>query len=42
MDVYLVRHGQTDGNVGHRHQHPNTDLNEHGLVQAAAVAKQIA
>lgn len=42
MEVYLVRHGQTDGNVGRRHQHPNTDLNEHGLVQAAAVAKQIA
>ena len=42
MEVYLVRHGQTDGNVGHRHQHPNTDLNAHGIAQAKAVAAQIA
>lgn len=42
MEVYLVRHGQTDGNVGHRYQHPETDLNTHGLHQATAVAEQIA
>jgi broad specificity phosphatase PhoE len=42
MEVYLVRHGQTDGNVGHRHQHPNTDLNQKGIAQATAVAEQIA
>lgn len=42
MEVFLVRHGQTDGNVAHRHQHSNTDLNEHGLAQAKAVAIRIA
>ena len=42
MEVYLVRHGRTDGNVAHRHQHPQTELNELGRVQAAAVAKIIA
>ncbi len=41
MEVYLVRHGQTDGNVGRRHQHPNTDLNAHGQAQAESVAAQI-
>ena len=42
MEVFLVRHGQTDGNVARRHQHSNTDLNEHGIAQAVAVAAQIA
>lgn len=42
MDVYFVRHGQTDGNVGHRHQHPETELNSLGMSQATAVAKTIA
>ena len=42
MEVYLVRHGQTDGNVGRRHQHPDTELNEHGIIQANAVAAEIA
>jgi broad specificity phosphatase PhoE len=39
MEVYLVRHGQTDGNVGRRHQHPKTQLNELGRAQAASVAQ---
>jgi broad specificity phosphatase PhoE len=34
MDVYFVRHGQTDGNVARRHQHPDTPLNEEGREQA--------
>jgi broad specificity phosphatase PhoE len=42
MDIYFVRHGQTDGNVGTRHQHPDTELNEIGKQQAAAVAPQVA
>lgn len=42
MEVYLVRHGQTDGNVGRRHQHPDTTLNEFGRGQAATVAKILA
>ncbi len=42
MKVYLVRHGRTDGNVAHRHQHPETKLNEEGTAQAKAVAIVIA
>lgn len=42
MEVYLVRHGRTDGNVAHRHQHPETKLNERGTAQAKAVAEKIA
>lgn len=42
MEVYLVRHGQTDGNAGHRHQHTSTPLNDHGRAQAQAVALKIA
>ncbi|MFN3188513.1 MAG: histidine phosphatase family protein [Candidatus Paceibacteria bacterium] len=39
MDVYFIRHGQTDGNVASRHQHANTPLNEVGIEQAKVVAK---
>src|SRR3989338_10792490 len=42
MDVYFVRHGQTDGNVARRHQHPETTLNEEGVQQAKRVAWEIA
>lgn len=42
MDVYLVRHGQTDGNAGHRHQHSSTPLNARGRAQAAEAALIIA
>lgn len=41
MEVYFVRHGQTDGNVARRHQHPDTELNEVGVAQAEAVASEI-
>lgn len=41
MDIYLVRHGQTDGNVAHRHQHPDTKLNDVGKAQAALVALKL-
>ncbi len=41
MDIYFIRHGQTDGNVARRHQHPNIELNEMGKLQAAAIAKDI-
>jgi glucosyl-3-phosphoglycerate phosphatase len=41
MDVYFVRHGQTDGNLAKRHQHPNIALNETGKAQAAAVTAVI-
>ncbi len=42
MDIYFVRHGQTDGNVAHRHQHPDIALNNSGKAQAALVAEVIA
>lgn len=38
MEVYFVRHGNTDGNVAHRHQHLDTPLNKRGQAQAKAVA----
>lgn len=42
MDVYFVRHGETDGNVARRHQHPETMLNERGVEQVTTVAYEIA
>ena len=42
MDVYFVRHGETDGNLARRHQHPETTLNEEGVRQAELVAEEIA
>lgn len=39
MDIYFVRHGETDGNVAGRHQHPDISLNEMGKLQVARVAK---
>lgn len=42
MDVYFVRHGETDGNVARRHQHQDTELNEVGWVQAKKIAGEIA
>ncbi|MCB9810963.1 MAG: histidine phosphatase family protein [Candidatus Nomurabacteria bacterium] len=41
MDVYLIRHGETDGNVARRHQHDKTDINEIGTAQTKAIAKAI-
>jgi broad specificity phosphatase PhoE len=41
MEVYLVRHGRTDGNDARRHQHSDTKLNEIGNIQAKAVAEKI-
>lgn len=41
MEIFLVRHGQTDGNVAHRHQAADTPLNELGKKQALSAAKII-
>ncbi len=41
MQVFFVRHGQTDGNLARRHQHPETPLNDEGKRQVEAVAKRI-
>ncbi len=42
MEVFFVRHGETDGNVARRHQHEETTLNEVGRAQAALVAEKVA
>lgn len=42
MEVYFVRHGETDGNVARRHQHPETELNDAGKRQVTTVAYRIA
>jgi probable phosphoglycerate mutase len=42
MQVYLVRHGETGGNVAHRHQAEHTRLTKAGQAQAEAVAKRVA
>ncbi len=39
MDIYLIRHGQTDGNLAARHQHANTPLNTVGISEAKAVGE---
>ena len=42
MEVYFVRHGETDLNRRHRHQSDDTPINELGQRQAQVVAKVIA
>lgn len=41
MEIYFVRHGETSGNVAHRHQAEDSQLTLRGEAQAAAVAKEI-
>lgn len=41
MKVYLVRHGETTGNLKNFHQLPETPLTEAGVVQAKSVAKRL-
>jgi broad specificity phosphatase PhoE len=38
MKCYIVRHGETEGNVAHIHQKGETPLNERGIQQAKALA----
>lgn len=42
MYVYLVRHGESEGNAANIHQHETTPLSEIGLSQAAIVAHRFA
>jgi len=42
MEVYLVRHGETGGNVAHRHQADDTPLSRAGRQQAERAAEEIA
>jgi broad specificity phosphatase PhoE len=39
MKIYFVRHGQTGGNVAHRHQNEHTPLTDLGRQQAQRVAE---
>ncbi len=38
MDIYFIRHGETEGNRKHRHQFNNSSLNDRGRQQANVVA----
>jgi len=42
MDVYFVRHGQTNSNLAKRHQHVDTQLNETGIRQIEMIAPKVA
>jgi probable phosphoglycerate mutase len=42
MDIYFIRHGETDGNVAKRHQHEESHLTERGATQAAQAAMMAA
>lgn len=42
MTIYLVRHGETAGNVTRTLQFPDTPLSERGLAQATRVATRLA
>lgn len=41
MDVFFIRHGQTNGNLARRHQHPDTPLNAFGVKQVEAIVGRI-
>jgi broad specificity phosphatase PhoE len=40
--VYFLRHGETTGNRGLKHQFPETPLSEYGLVQASKAGEHFA
>lgn len=42
MEILLVRHGETDGNLSHRHQVNHMPLNQNGKQQAKLVAEELA
>ena len=42
MSLFIVRHGETDGNASRMVQSPQTPLNARGLAQAEALAKRLA
>ena len=42
MSIYIVRHGETDGNAARVVQVPETPLNARGIAQAEAVAERLA
>ena len=42
MAIFIVRHGETDGNASRMIQSPETPLNERGAAQAEALAGRLA
>ncbi len=42
MSIFIVRHGETDGNALRLIQSPETPLNRRGLAQAEALAERLA
>lgn len=45
MEIFLVRHGETEGNVAHRHQStatPLTELGKQQITETAALLKELA
>lgn len=42
MAIFIVRHGETDGNASRMIQSPETPLNERGVAQAEALAARLA
>ena len=42
MTIFIVRHGETDGNASGRIQAPETPLNARGIAQAEALAERLA
>ena len=41
MLIYFVRHGESEGNKGGFHHHPETPLSETGIKQAEVLAKRL-
>jgi broad specificity phosphatase PhoE len=41
MEVYFIRHGETDGNVARRHQHIDTEINDEGKRQVTTAAYHV-
>jgi len=42
LAIFIVRHGETEGNASRMIQGPETPLNARGMAQAAAVAERLA
>ena len=42
MSIFIVRHGETEGNASGKIQSPETPLNARGLAQAEALAERLA
>lgn len=42
VDIYLVRHGESEGNIGAHYQHPNSPLNPLGREQARQLSVAVA